>query len=66
MKSVSLSPESESLALALYEIGAVRFGEFVLHSGRTSPIYLDLRLLASYPEALRQVARDLLASRRGR
>jgi orotate phosphoribosyltransferase len=57
VKSVSHSPSTESLALTLYEIGAVRFGEFVLHSGRTSPIYLDLRLLASHPQALRQAAR---------
>jgi len=46
----------EPLAVTLYEIGAVRFGKFVLHSGRTSPIYLDLRLLASHPAVLRQVA----------
>jgi orotate phosphoribosyltransferase len=46
----------EALALTLFEIGAIRLGRFVLHSGRTSPIYLDLRLLVSFPRALRQVA----------
>lgn len=46
-------PDLEKFALSLFEIGAVRLGQFQLHSGRTSPIYLDLRMLVSHPETLR-------------
>jgi orotate phosphoribosyltransferase len=48
--------------LRLHEIGAVKFGEFTLKSGRVAPVYVDLRVLISYPDALRQ-AGAILASR---
>ena len=52
----SLRPQLVSLADALLECGCVRFGSFRLKSGSISPVYIDLRLLASYPRVLDQVA----------
>jgi len=45
------------LASALFEAECVRFGDFVLHSGAHSPVYIDLRRLVGYPRLLAQVAR---------
>jgi uridine monophosphate synthetase len=45
------------LADGLLEAGCVRFGRFKLKSGIESPIYIDLRRLASFPRLLSQAAR---------
>ncbi|MBN1978997.1 MAG: orotate phosphoribosyltransferase [Anaerolineae bacterium] len=52
------------LANLLFEAGCIKFGAFTLKSGLTSPVYIDLRLLASYPALLRDVARAMAASAR--
>ncbi len=44
------------LAIRLYEIGTIKFGDFTLKSGLKSPIYANLRLLISYPDVMIAVA----------
>jgi len=48
------------LCRVLHKIGALKFGVFRLTSGRTSPYYIDLRIVPSFPDAFRRVC-DLYA-----
>ena len=50
----------EAFVVALYKIGALKFGNFVLKSGITSPFYINLRDVISYPDIFEGVT-DLLA-----
>lgn len=52
---MSTPDQKRSLALALDEIGALKFGDFTYKSGAKGPMYLDLRLLISYPKHLKTV-----------
>ncbi|HVX57813.1 MAG TPA: orotate phosphoribosyltransferase [Candidatus Saccharimonadales bacterium] len=48
--------QKTELALELFEIGAIKFGEFTFKSGIVSPMYMDLRLFISYPKVMKKVA----------
>jgi uridine monophosphate synthetase len=47
------------VAALLAEIEAVRFGSFRLKDGSTSPFYIDLRAVVSFPRALRSLGQWL-------
>ena len=50
---------NEDIAKALADAKVVKFGEFTLTSGMKTPIYVDLRVLPSYPEQMEIVTKEL-------
>jgi len=47
------------LAKRLIEIGAIRFGSFVLKSGRISNYYVDIKYASTFPDVLKLIGEEL-------
>ena len=45
-----------NLITQLFDVGCIKFGDFTMVSGLSSPIYIDLRLIMAQPTLLKQVA----------
>lgn len=49
----------KEFATFLHQNGIIKFGNFTLSSGKSSPYYIDLRLVPSYPHQFRKMVKNL-------
>jgi len=70
VEGVGLRPDAAQsmkiqITRALFETGCIQFGEFNLASGKTSPIYIDLRRMVSFPPLLRMAVQAYIGLLQG-
>ncbi|MCS7143467.1 MAG: orotate phosphoribosyltransferase [Archaeoglobaceae archaeon] len=47
------------LVRRLIEVGALKFGDFILSSGKRSNVYVDIKLAITYPDILEMIAEGI-------
>ncbi|XP_043250118.1 uridine 5'-monophosphate synthase [Colletes gigas] len=57
--STAMDAELKELAVALFEIDALKFGDFVTKIGLKTPVYFDLRVIVSHPKIMARLAKVL-------
>lgn len=61
MFAKSYEKQLRNLALQLYDVKAVKFGNFQTKVGINTPVYFDLRVIISYPKLMRDLNSLLMA-----
>lgn len=54
-----MEQQLKELALDFFNVGAIKFGEFVTKVGLITPIYVDLRVLIAHPKIMQKLSRAL-------
>ncbi|XP_015186470.1 PREDICTED: uridine 5'-monophosphate synthase [Polistes dominula] len=54
-----MQDQLKELAIALYDIGAVKFGEFITKVGLKTPVYFDLRVMIAFPQIMSKLSKAL-------
>jgi len=47
--------KKDQMANILFKIDAIKFGVYLLSSGKASPYYVDLRVIPSFPDAFKEI-----------
>ncbi|BET01434.1 uridine 5'-monophosphate synthase [Nesidiocoris tenuis] len=56
MAMESFEDDIKGIVLQLFDIGALKFGNFKMKVGINSPVYFDLRIMVSYPPLMEKLA----------
>uniref|UniRef100_A0A915HI48 Uridine 5'-monophosphate synthase n=1 Tax=Romanomermis culicivorax TaxID=13658 RepID=A0A915HI48_ROMCU len=56
---VKLTDRQKSIIDELERIGAFMFGQFALKNGLLSPVYVDMRVIISYPSLMRKISEEI-------
>lgn len=51
----------DALIKRMIEVGALKFGDFVLSSGKRSKVYVDVKLASTFPDILEMIAEKMAA-----
>jgi len=51
----NVQEKKDEMANILFKLDAIKFGLFQLSSGKTSPYYIDLRVIPSFPDAFQEI-----------
>ncbi|CAH1773530.1 unnamed protein product [Owenia fusiformis] len=51
----------DTFLLEFMDVGGIKFGDFVMRTGEHSPIYIDMRVIWSYPKLVKIVSKMMIA-----